>query len=244
MTGQPLPGGHVNVVLRVGDTVRRQPTDRGEFVHELLVWLEGHGWPGAPRYLGTDEEGLEILAFLDGLVPWEPPLPAYVTAEASLVRVAELVRELHDLTAGTALADGREVVCHNDLSPKNTVYRDLGAGLRPVAFLDWDLAAPGTRLHDIGHVCWQYLGLGPAIDDVAGAGDRLRVICDAYGFLDRSEVVEAVMWWQDRCWRGIDTAAAGGDLAMVRLRDGGASAVIRSSFEWVREHRRELAGRL
>jgi aminoglycoside phosphotransferase (APT) family kinase protein len=70
--------------------------------------------------------------------------------------VAELVRQFHDLTAGTLLADGQEVVCHNDLSPKNTVYRDLGRGLRPVAFLDWDLAAPGRRLHDVAHLCWQY----------------------------------------------------------------------------------------
>jgi hypothetical protein len=33
-----------------------------------------------------------------------------VTAEASLVRVAELVREFHDLTAGTPLAGDDEVV--------------------------------------------------------------------------------------------------------------------------------------
>ncbi len=67
-----------------------------------------------------------------------------------------MVREFHDLTAGTPLARGAEVVCHNDLSPKNTVYRgDDGAVLMPAAFLDWDLAAPGERIHDVAHVCWQ-----------------------------------------------------------------------------------------
>jgi Ser/Thr protein kinase RdoA (MazF antagonist) len=65
--------------------------------------------------------------------------------------VARLVRQFHDLTAGTALAGHHEAVCHNDLSPKNTVYRDLEAGWRPVAFIDWDLAAPGARLHDVAY---------------------------------------------------------------------------------------------
>lgn len=53
-----------------------------------------------------------------------------------LLDFAGLVREFHDLTAGSTLAGDAEVVCHNDLSPKNTVYRDPGTGLRPVAFID------------------------------------------------------------------------------------------------------------
>jgi hypothetical protein len=48
-----------------------------------------------------------------------------------------LVREFHDLTAGTPLATGGEVVCHNDLSPKNTVYRDSGAARSVRDAFDW-----------------------------------------------------------------------------------------------------------
>ena len=48
-----------------------------------------------------------------------------------LAEVARLVRQFHDLTAGTPLAGDQEVVCHNDLSPKNTVYRDDREGMRP-----------------------------------------------------------------------------------------------------------------
>jgi len=58
-----------------------------------------------------------------------------VTAEASLVRAAELVREFRDLTTGTPPAGDQAVACHNDLAPGNTVYVDRGAGLRPVAFI-------------------------------------------------------------------------------------------------------------
>ena len=160
----------MTAVVRVGDTVRRQPPAGAEFVHALLGWFERRGWSGAPRFLGTDDQGREVLSFIDGHVAWEPVQPPSVTSEASLARVAMLVREFHDLTAGTPLAAGAEVVCHNDLSPKNTVYRSGGMGLRPTAFIDWDIAAPGKRIGDIAHVCWQFLGLGPAPTRAPRAG--------------------------------------------------------------------------
>jgi hypothetical protein len=144
--------------------------------------------------------------------------------------VARLVRALHELTAGTELAGDAEVVCHNDLSPKNTVYRDEVAGLRPVAFVDWDLAAPGRRIHDGAHVCWQYLDLGPGVSDPLLAGRRVRLVADAYGLRDRGALVDTVLWWQDRCWRGIGTAADAGDPAMVRLRDSGVADRMRAAY--------------
>jgi hypothetical protein len=155
-----------------------------------------------------------------------------------------MVREFHDLTAGTSLAAGQEVICHNDLSPKNTVYRDAGAGLRPVAFIDWDIAAPGARIHDIAHVCWQYLGLGPDTGDTGAAGQRMRLICDAYGLRDRDSLVDTVVWWQDRCWLGIEAKAAGGDPAMTRLRDSGIARSVRAAAGWVARHRAELSAPL
>jgi hypothetical protein len=134
MAEQSLPGGLVTAVVRAGNTVRRTQPQNPEFVQAVLEWLERHGWDGAPRFLGTDELGREVLSFIDGHVAWEPAQPPSVTSEPSLARVAGLVREFHDLTAGTPLAAGAEVICHNDLSPSNTVYRDSGTGLEPMAF--------------------------------------------------------------------------------------------------------------
>jgi hypothetical protein len=51
--------------------------------------------------------------------------------------------------------------CATTICRRNTVYRDVGDGLRPFAFIDWDIAAPGSRIHDVAHVCWQYVVLGP-----------------------------------------------------------------------------------
>jgi hypothetical protein len=236
---QILPGGHVNPVVRVGDTVRRPPS-AAPYVRDLLHHLERRDWPGAPRWLGLDDQGREVLSYIEGYVAWEPEQLPGVRSERSLVAVARLIRQFHDLTAGTELARDQEVACHNDLSPRNTVYRDLGAGLRPVAFIDWDLAAPGARVHDVAHVCWQYVGLGPGAN-VERAGRLVGLVADAYG-LDtaRTTLVDTVLWWQDRCWRGIDAAADTGEPAMVRLRDRGAVDDVRAAYEWTSRHRSAL----
>ena len=209
---QRLPGGFVTGVVRVGDTVRRQPSADAEFVHALLGWFERRGWTGAPRFLWTHERGREVLSFVDGHVAWQPVQPPPVTSEATLARVAVLVREFHDLTAGTPLAAGAEVVCHNDLSPKNTVYRDSGFG------------AEADRVHRLGHrragesdrktsptsAGSISASASAACSTPALAGRRMRLICDAYGLTDRGGLVETILWWQDRCWRGIDAKAAAG----------------------------------
>jgi tRNA A-37 threonylcarbamoyl transferase component Bud32 len=240
MPEQGLPGGYVTSPVRLGDTVRRRPGVRAEFVHRLLRRFEEADWHGAPRFLGFDESGREMLSYLDGHVAWEARQPAGVTSAASLCRVGQLVREFHDLTAGTELAGSDEVICHNDLSPRNTIYRDDGSGLRPVAFIDWDLAAPGRRIHDVALACWQYLALGPAVKDVDAAVENMRVICGGYGPGYRSDLVPTILWWQDRCWRGIDEGARAGDPGMLRLRDIGAVGQVQADYRWTEQHRLAL----
>jgi hypothetical protein len=149
MGEERLPGGFVTPVVRVGDTVRRRPPEDPEFVHALLAWFERHGWGGAPRFLGTDGRGREVLGFVDGHVAWEPAQPPSVTSDASLAGVAGLVREFHDLTAGTALAGDAEVVCHNGRSrrgiedgaaaghPAMIRLRDSGAARSVCDAFDW-----------------------------------------------------------------------------------------------------------
>ena len=235
----PLPGGFATTVVRVGDTVRRPPSERAGFVRQLLDLFTVRGWQGAPRFLGIDDRGREIFSFLEGHVAWQRVQPPDVWCDESLVRVAGLVREFHDLTAGTPLADDQEVVCHNDLSPKNTVYRDLGCGLRPVAFLDWDRAAPGPRLRDVASMCSTYLALGRAAS-VHAAVRGLRLMCDAYGLADRRRLVDTILWLQDRCWREIDAAARVGEPGGLRLREAGVIAEVQAGMRWIRRHRDEL----
>jgi hypothetical protein len=44
--------------------------------------------------------------------------------------------------------------------------------------------------------------------------------------------VETILWWQDRCWRGIDAGAEAGNPAMARLRASGAVRSVRAAYDW------------
>jgi hypothetical protein len=181
----PLHGGEDTPgVVRVGDTVRRPPGPNAAFVQALLLHLEGVGFGGAPRFLGIDSRGREVLTYLPGAIVLDgPPL-----GHAQLVAAAGLVRAFHDATAGTALAGAAEVVRHGDLGPHNTVFHDG----HPIALIDWGDAGPGTRLDDLADAVWCYGSIGAEggpIDEQAG---RIAVLCDAYGWDDRPAVVAAI----------------------------------------------------
>jgi aminoglycoside phosphotransferase (APT) family kinase protein len=232
-----LGGGAINQVVRVGETVRRTPSERSQYVTAVFALFARHGWAGAPRFLGTDERGREVFRYIEGRAAVSPEERSAARTDAGLVRVARLVRAFHDLTHGTPEAGDQDVVCHNDLAPKNTVY---DSAWRPLAFIDWDLAAPGERVHDLAHVCWQYLDLGPGVTDVADTARRIALICEAYGLDDTSRLLDTVLWWQDRCRRGIEAGAERGERAMVGLRAAGAVDQVRDAYVWVAAHRREL----
>jgi hypothetical protein len=203
MDHKPLRGGFINDVTRVGDRILRTVPENSAFVHRLLGLFQTSGWAGAPSYLETDAEGHEILSYVEGVVPWDRSTSPWIVDDDALAGVARLVRQFHDLTAGSELAADKEVVCHNDLSPKNTVFRESAGTFHPVAFIDWDIAAPGQRVNDVAHICWQWLDLGPGVSDVELAARRIALIADAYGLTERSALLPTILWWQDHCWRGI-----------------------------------------
>ncbi|GAA3106039.1 hypothetical protein GCM10020001_024770 [Nonomuraea salmonea] len=102
----PLQGGDVtDGVVRVGDTVRRPASTSTPAVHALLRHLEAAGFDGAPRVLGFDGFGREVLTFLPGTTG----LRLESVSDEALAGLAELVRRFHDATVGFPLTmDGWE----------------------------------------------------------------------------------------------------------------------------------------
>lgn len=188
--GEPeehLTGGNVNAVVRIGDTVRRPAGPWTPAVHALLGHLHAAGFP-APRPLGVDEQGREVLTFVPGEVVWPDRFETLAPGDR-LARVGRLVRDFHDAVADfvppadarwNALvpADGADLVIHHDLAPWNLVVDEADGW----TLIDWDTAAPGTRLWDLAYAAHGFVPLSadPRFQ-VWDARARLRVLVDAYG---------------------------------------------------------------
>ena len=170
----PLTGGNTPGVVRVGDTVRRPLNPGSARVHRLLTYFERCGFDGAPRFLGIDSRGREILMFIDGFAP---PHNGFELSEQGVRAGARLLRRVHDLTADTEFSVGAEVACHPNLSQQNFVFRDM----IPVAIIDWDGTCPGTRLANFGEFLWAFVH--PALyGDGEPAAHMLAVAAGAYGW--------------------------------------------------------------
>jgi Phosphotransferase enzyme family len=205
-----LPRGDVTEgVVRIGDTVRRPHQPTSFAVAGYLDHLERAGFDGAPRYLGRDECGRDVLTYLEGAVAGDPP-EAWATTEELLASVAVLLRRLHEASAGY-LADAGfaapyasvwhrdrlrveapdaslpppELISHCDVTQQNVVVRDG----RAVGLVDFDMAGPASRLLDVVNTAMWWVPLRHP-DDLAphwrslDAPARLRLFADAYG-LDR-----------------------------------------------------------
>jgi len=98
----PLLGGDVTEgVVRVGNTVRRPLQATSPLVHALLKHLEAVGFDGAPRFLGVDDRGREILSYIPGEVAGRPR-PPWIADEDRMISLARLVRAYDDAAAGQA----------------------------------------------------------------------------------------------------------------------------------------------
>ncbi|MER6950812.1 phosphotransferase [Nonomuraea sp. NPDC000554] len=246
----PLQGGDVtDGVVRVGDTVRRPAKPSTPAVHALLRHLEAAGFAGAPRVVGMDALGREILTY----VPGSTGLNLLTATDEALAGVAGLLREFHDATAGFPLhADGWECGSNDDLSPEvighcdlttdNVIFRDGS----PRAMIDFDMARPTTRLFDIVTTLRHWAPIADPVDRHplhrnVSAGARLRLFCDAYGVAarDRRRLLELSRLRFHRSYAAMHARAASGG-GWARMWAGGAGQRIRRASAWLDAHEDDL----
>lgn len=195
---RPLRGGTMASVARRGDVVRRSTGPWTPAVHALLRHLEAVGFDRAPRVLGTDPAGRELLTYLPGEVP-SPR--TWVGDDRAVADAGRVLRRYHDAVAtfpaGTVRGwdtffqeDGGvpEVICHNDFGVYNCVFV---AG-RPWGMIDFDGAAPGSRLWDVAASACGFVPLAPPVP-LADRARRLRLFCDGYGLADRTGLVATML---------------------------------------------------
>jgi Phosphotransferase enzyme family len=261
----PLVGGDMtDGVVRVGRTVRRPVRPHTSAVHAVLRHLEAVGFEGAPRVLGIDAKNREVLTYLPGLVS-RRPLPGFITTESTLVSLAELQLRYHHAVVGfdppswarwdgelTRFVDGPpEIICHCDVNLENVIFRPGPDGPRPYAFIDFDLARPGTRLVDIIQTLRYWAPIAdpadrdPALRDADAAG-RMAVFCEAYGlsYSERARLVPVASRWLRRSRVSIAQRASMRGGAWTRMLDVGVGDRLLRSARWLERNRPEIEARL
>lgn len=251
--------GLVSTATRFGNEVRREIRPASPAVHALLAHLERAGFNGAPRFLGIDDQGRERLTFIPGET--HDRATAESIPDTVLPAIGRLIRRYHDAAADFTLPDGlrwhadrettipgRAIVCHNDISPRNIVFRDG----HPVALIDWDMAYLAPPVWDVAHAAWQFT---PVLGDrdwttsgwthvppLAFRLARMRSLIDGYGLgpAERAGFAAALALRIGATATGIRKLAGEGEPVFARLVADGTVAEIERSHRWTLSHAHEI----
>jgi len=233
MSEQVLPGGNTTGAVLINGVVHKPASPWTASVHAVLRHLEAAGFEAAPRALGFDDQGREMLTYLPGdTVGDQVPWPEWVFAESTLVQVGRWLRRLHDATAsfgppaderwfiGGAVRPGL-IVGHQDAAPYNAVMD----GDRLTGFCDWDIAGPSSREYDLAlSALWWVPFCPPSTVEQLGFRDfdgrfrRLHLLLDAYGYdADRQAFGAVIVQRARRQAAAIRQMAEDGDPAGTRV---------------------------
>ncbi|GAA2469216.1 phosphotransferase [Winogradskya humida] len=228
-----LAGGNTGGAVRIGDTVRRAAGPWTPSVHAVLQHLEAVGFGGAPRALGFDDQGREVLSFLPGNVVGDArPWPTWVHSDQALQQVARWLRDFHHAIATfTPAGDAtwREgstwepglIIGHNDAAPYNAAWADGHL----VGLFDWDFAAPVTPEWDLAFTAFAWVPLharhvvaAEGFTDFAERPRRLKLFLDTYGWDGPlASFLEIVRDRVNASAEGIRRTAAAGDPAFQQM---------------------------
>jgi len=211
-------------------------------LHALLTHLQEVGFEGAPKSYGWDDRGRHLVEFIAGIRADHTNAPLDALQPA---RIGAFMREMHDALANfTPPADavwftglpnsGEELIIHQDIAPSNLVWTDDG---RLVA-IDWDAAAPGTRMWDVAYAVHTCVPISPRAGSAEDAAFGLRKFVNGYSMSDedRDTLVEVLSARSERMYEYLDTQRLSGQSPWVELWDRGVGIVWKRDAMWIREH--------
>ncbi|AJD89672.1 aminoglycoside phosphotransferase [Jeotgalibacillus malaysiensis] len=243
-----LTGGNISKVVRSGNTVRREMKEGSERIHKLLLHLEAKGYPYSPQFLGIDEQGREILTFIDGEAG-NYPAKSYMWSDENLRKIAAMLRDYHEAVSDFAFdeswtslpraPEGREVICHNDFAIYNLIFRDSEV----CGVIDFDVAAPGPVSWDVAYTLYTCVPLsrfylaesGEKIKtDSAEQLRRIEVFLKAYG-KEFGNILDVVIRRLEALCQLITEKAEAGDPAFRKMQVEGHIEHYREDILYIRE---------
>lgn len=251
---QELKGGRANQIFKQGDAVSRPSGPWSGAVHKLLVHLHQSGFTAAPRPLGFDDHGNELVSFVEGTVHNDLS-GSEARSAGALVSAANLLRRYHDATVSfltpetiglpwmLPAQEPFEVLCHGDYAPYNVTQQEG----KVVGIIDFDTAHPAPRLWDVAYAVYRWAPLsGPQNDESFGMLQdkigRAKLFCDAYqlGLTDRKNLPEMTI---KRLQALVDhmhkQAAAGNETFASHIRDGHDQLYV-GDIEFIKTHSKQI----
>lgn len=249
-----LTGGNVSSVYRLGNTVRRELKPASPLIHKLLKHLEHKGFKYAPRFLGIDEQGREILSFIEGEAG-HYPLKEFMWSDDVLKEIAKMLRLYHEAVSDFPLVDEfkpidhtpqkAEVLCHNDFAIYNIIFNQQ----KPVGIIDFDVAGPGPKIWDIAYTLYTCLPLSRfylsetaqkvQYDPSCHASlinQRAALFFESYGEEMPQNVFEVVLLRLKGLCKTIERKAEEGDSAFQKMIDEGHLTHYEKDIMFIREH--------
>jgi len=244
---EELLQGSMTAVTRIGATVHRPAGRWTPAVHAVLDHLATAGFEGAPRPIGFDGLGREVLTYLPGDTAWPK-------GDEVIVAAGRLIRRLHDALEGFEPRPGSvwrvppegpepHQTGHNDLTVENTVFVD---GV-PRGFIDWDLAGPAPVLHDFAWAAVNFVPLRPdgfcsraGFTEPPDRPRRFRLFCEAYGVGSPDAVLGAIDDFLESMLRRICERGSAGVSPFATFLANGENEFLELDLAWFRANRRAL----
>ncbi|MFC7371606.1 aminoglycoside phosphotransferase family protein [Fictibacillus iocasae] len=252
-----LAGGNVSSVYRVENTVRRELKPNSKNVHTLLNHLENNGFHYAPKFLGIDEKGREMLSFIEGEAGTYP-LKEYMWSDDVLKDIAAVLRLYHDTVSDFPLnetwkpidhtPEPFEVLCHNDFAIYNMIFKHkMMAGI-----IDFDVAGPGPRLWDIAYALYTCVPLSRFYYTETGdtvfyqssqhanrIKRRVKLFFESYGEKRNERYLEMVLLRLEGLCKTIERKAMEGDAAFQQMIAEGHLQHYQKDISFILKHGKE-----
>ncbi|MBM0066806.1 phosphotransferase [Alkalicoccobacillus gibsonii] len=254
-----LAGGNVSNVYRSGSTVRRNQNQDSSKIHKLLLHLDKKNFNYAPKFIGIDEQGREVLSYIEGEAG-NDPVKEYMRSNLVLKDIASMLRFYHDSVCDFDLLNEwepmintpglKEVICHNDFALYNIVFQKE----RPVGMIDFDVAAPGPRLWDIAYTLYTCVPLSRVTYNEKGdptyynhsidapkRKEKVGIFFEAYGLqgLEKGLFEMVILRIEGLC-RYIVEKANQGEMAFQNMIKEGHLEHYRKDVEFLRNHGKEF----